>query len=64
MATKQEPQPGEPCSKCSSLFSTAAALQALASKAGYAHVGGVEVKQTAAAGCPICQKLLNPLRRI
>lgn len=61
MATIQEPQPGKPCNKCSGFFSTAAALQALASKSGYAHVSGAEVKQTAATGCPICQRLVNVL---
>jgi len=61
MATHQAPPLGEPCPTCSGLFSTPAALQALTSKAGYAHLSGAEVKQTAAAGCPMCQRLVNVL---
>ena len=46
------------CDKCHGLFSTVAALEALASPAGYQHHIGAEAKASADRGCPLCQKLL------
>ncbi|ORX90920.1 heterokaryon incompatibility protein-domain-containing protein [Clohesyomyces aquaticus] len=46
------------CEKCSGLFSSVEALEALASPLGYRHHTGAEAKASADRGCPLCQKLL------
>jgi hypothetical protein len=50
--------PGGYCDRCYGLMSTAEALRALASPAGYQLHNGAEARASAAKGCQICQQLL------